>query len=1373
MDAKGGTITWHLTANDADFNAAMLRTRAEARRTGRAVDRDFGKGMKSARLSLEDFRRDLGRSAQLFRDFQIALRGFQMTSLIIGVATAGGAIIELVGALAAAAGAIYALPSVIASGIGAFATFKTAISGVGDAFKSVLKGDIEKLQEQLAKLSPEARGFVTSFANVNEAFKPIKDAVQEAFFQDLGKQMESVAKTTLPVLKIGMVDLATAMNGMAKEAARVAQEPFFQNMIADSLKTTADATDILTRAVEPLAQSLAGLVKIGQPYTIMLAEWIVDLSKSAAGYINSAEGQKQLTAAIDLGISALKRLGNLIGAVFDLFVALFKVSNKEGSSFLGTLTDLINKMTDWVNSAKGQELLIALFQATNTIFKELASTAGEFIVAILELVKAYNDLDGPIKDVITKLIVWSAIMSPLITYVSSMAASFKLVLYAGREVFQFLGVGLGALGVKFGKFSGLLNKLGSVSLLAGGRAGLGAVGSTIASIFAPLGKPEVLRGAASAALIGVSIIALAVGINQVSKMNFDLGKMILLGATVVAMSAVLSIVGKFTAQVIPGLIAAAAVAASLVILAGAIAVANRAIPSDIGSFAAKMANLAIAVTGMTVIVGILGALVSTGIGALVAGAGLATVIGLAAGLIAIAVAIGKVNKEVPNNIRAVKTKIEAIADIIAYIGKTNMGNLIANAVNAINIGLVATMVSNYTSIASNLNKIASIELNKEKIASKVKFIRDTVEYIGKSDGNSIFGQILSTVSNFIALVDVSIISKVVDVYYGIAKKLGEIQSIQLNKEAIASKIIFLVDTVKFISDMSPSGAIGGLTALINSFIQATTLTNIGKIVDTYYSIADKLNTIQDTKLNQEAIKAAIIKLTEVVKFITNMGGGSWYESLYMAINTGLNATAVENVGRVIKVYADIIGSLEKIKDMKLDIAAIRAKIAALTSIIKYVMDTKDGGGLFATIGNLFTGGSISDKQVGQVQSIINKMSEIANTVNRIPVLASDVYNRISTLRNIIYQIGQINEVANIGNKEYIVGMSQSILNKMSEMAGTILLIPIVGGDRIALIQTLRNAVWQVVQINEGVGDLALKAQIVSSATGMLRSLHEFATTLASLPNIGNQVSMIATLVGAVNQLAAGITANGQKLYISGSSLVTQLVNGIRSQLGSVTSAGLVIQSTLWNAIQSKMIDEYYQGAALAGKLIQGIRSNTAGAGAAGAALQGSMWHSIQAKMDDEYYQGRALANKLAEGIRAGSSGAYGAGANATQGFINGAYSKDVYSVGWQIASRFLQGLKDRGRQGSPWKETAQIGIFAGEGFLEGIMGQESGIVSAAESIADGVIGAFTKVNDFALGMETDFNVSSNLNTAGYSSELSPSAISDNGRDTVAGQGAVI
>ena len=71
----------------------------------------------------------------------------------------------------------------------------------------------------------------------------------------------------------------------------------------------------------------------------------------------------------------------------------------------------------------------------------------------------------------------------------------------------------------------------------------------------------------------------------------------------------------------------------------------------------------------------------------------------------------------------------------------------------------------------------------------------------------------------------------------------------------------------------------------------------------------------------------------------------------------------------------------------------------------------------------------------------------------------------------------------------------------------------------------------------------------------------------------------------------------------------------------------------------------------------------------------------------------------------------------------------MYSVGWQIASSFLQGLKDKGKQASPWKTTMESGRFAAQGLAEGINQEASNVVKAADALAGSVIDSFGAVND--------------------------------------------
>jgi phage-related protein len=444
MDSRGGKITWYLDADDSAFERTMRKVRSESRATGEAVDRDLARGTSRASLSLKDFRKDLSLSAQLFRDFQIALRGFQLNALIIGATAAGGAIIELSGALIAAGGAAIALPGILAPVAGAFGAVRVATSGLEDAFKALGKGDIDKLNEALKNLSPAARDFVKASGEIQKAFKPIQQAVQEQFFTGLGDQLREVAKVSLPTLRTGLLGVSAAMNTMAKEVARVSREPFFQGMIANTLQTTAESTNILTKAVDPLARALAGLVSIGLPYTNMLSDWLVRQANVASEYINSARGQEALTGAINLGISALQKLGGLLTSVTKLLVTLFKVSNQEGLSFIDTLTQIVDNVNAWAQTAEGQRQLTALFQAANTIIKELAETAGTFAKVLLTIVEGYNNLDGPLKEVVTQMLIWSALMGPLLSYISSQYASLKLVVLAGREVFQAFDKGIPA-----------------------------------------------------------------------------------------------------------------------------------------------------------------------------------------------------------------------------------------------------------------------------------------------------------------------------------------------------------------------------------------------------------------------------------------------------------------------------------------------------------------------------------------------------------------------------------------------------------------------------------------------------------------------------------------------------------------------------------------------------------------------------------------------------------------------------------------------------------------------------------------------------------------------------------------------------------------
>lgn len=298
-------------------------------------------------------------------------------------------------------------------------------------------------------LSANAKKFVLALKEVRDGFQPIKEFVQDNFFAGLDTAIREVASTSFPILKTGLGQIASAMNSVLKETARVVQQPFFTGAVSKSMAVTAQATNNLRGSVEPLARVFTDLVNIGNPYIIMMSDWIVKQLQLASSFTGSTEGQKKLNDAISLGVSAMQQIGGLIKEVTGLFLDLFKVSNEAGISFIGTITDIVKKMREYIATEEGQNRLKALFEVTNTVFRALADTVGVFVGAILQLIEAYNNLDDPMKKILTNVLVFSAIATPILTFVSALYSSLNLVVASVREGFQALAAVAKVVGINF------------------------------------------------------------------------------------------------------------------------------------------------------------------------------------------------------------------------------------------------------------------------------------------------------------------------------------------------------------------------------------------------------------------------------------------------------------------------------------------------------------------------------------------------------------------------------------------------------------------------------------------------------------------------------------------------------------------------------------------------------------------------------------------------------------------------------------------------------------------------------------------------------------------------------------------------------------
>ena len=816
--------------------------------------------------------------------------------------------------------------------------------------------------------------------------------------------------------------------------------------------------------------------------------------------------------------------------------------------------------------------------------------------------------------------------------------------------------------------------IAGVTTAMGGLAYLGKTLNINPADFLPIG----------AAAVAIAAVAGSLWLtNTAIPDNFGplIPKLVLMGVAVAAVAGLAYIIGNSTqvlAAIGLGLLAIVGISATIAIAAAAMWVANLAIPNDIDKFRDKLIAMGLAIGGFGILAGVVGALMATGIGAGILAAGLAAIIGIAGTMVLAALAIAEINNKVPENIDGVKNKIDLISQTLAYIAKSNMGNIISNTLQNLNIQPLKEIVKAYASIARDLMFISVIPIDSKAVSDKIILIKETVEYISKTDSDSPAGLMNQAVNNFINMFNTAFLGKVVSIYADIARNLNLIQNIDLQPAAIVDKVKLIQETIGYISKTGADSPAGMIVQTTNNFINSINVQIIGQVVNTYLNIAQTLNQLQNIELNTQAIIGKVTFIQDTINFVTQKGQ-SWYSALAQAVSAWANEKSTESASKILNIYSNLGDTLGKIADMNLDekrAGEVKNKVNILNDIVSTVLSGSGDGGLFGKIKAFFAGG-VDVASVENAKNIIVKLGELANAINYMPGINDSYKEKIPAVKSVISGIMGINTgFGDIANKEWIVGMATSIAYKLGEFANAA--------------NTIKT-----------VGDISSTLQNVSGA----------------ITQVLNAVSN--SLVSQVDTFFNGGQTLGQKV-----------IDGINSVLPQASQAGMSLQGNFWAGLQSKFQDEFYQGQALIGNVINGVNSRMGELNPLGTAAQSNFWWGLEGKLNDEFWQGRALTGKVIEGANSLQGEIKQSGIFAYQGFNSGVGQgwDSVYNIGRQMAARFLSGLRKEAGEHSPWKTTYQSGIFAGEGLAEGIEASQKGVLDTAYNLVDDVVGVFNNTN---------------------------------------------
>lgn len=381
-----------------------------------------------------------------------------------GLGAATGAAVALSAALAPAAGALVAMPGYMLATRAAALTLRVGMQGVGEAMAAVAEGDAKELEKALKDLSPAAREFVKASGGLMKEFDGVRKTVQEKLFTGLAAEMKGVSGNVLPPLKSGMVDVAGALNGAAKEAIVFSRTPLASGLVSKVFASSKKMIETLTPAIQPALTGVTKLAEAGLPLAERMAAWVANGAKAAGAFLSSAEGAAKLTAWVQKSGDTLAQLGR-IGKNFGTgLINTFSSAKFTGDGVLDTLEKLTAKFATWTGSAEGQSRMNEAFSLLLTILRSVVDVLPLFLGPLGAVLKLLTSMSPEMQEVVSKFLAFSLVavalgskLMPLLTGVKALTVASVA---AGASVFKF-GQGLLKGGAALGENAGAAAKAGA------------------------------------------------------------------------------------------------------------------------------------------------------------------------------------------------------------------------------------------------------------------------------------------------------------------------------------------------------------------------------------------------------------------------------------------------------------------------------------------------------------------------------------------------------------------------------------------------------------------------------------------------------------------------------------------------------------------------------------------------------------------------------------------------------------------------------------------------------------------------------------------------------------------------------------------------
>lgn len=430
------------------FPAAVRKGVADAgKNIERELERSLGRAEKNASRDGNRIGSATGKSfSDGLSDTLGSIAGIKLPTggfVVLGsaMAAAAASAVQLAAALAPAVGIVAGLPSVIGVAAAAMTTLNVATIGVGDAFESALTDDAEAFSAAMEGLAPNVQLAAQALRDLDPELEALRNSVQDAFFEGFDGVLNQLAETLLGPVTAGMVSVAESINGIITGLASVATSAEGVTFVNQSFEIMAG---ILERLQEPLTLLFSSLLSIGSAINEAFGEQagagLANLITQFAAFLEQAAASGAAVGWVTNALNVFQQIGDVLSPIVGILASIGQAATITGGNILGAFGTALQTFDDFLASAQGQDVLIGIFEALNTVgaafgavMQSIAPALPPIIEGISGILAAVAPLIGPLSQLV------SSILSALTPILGAVASAIQPIIGPLTTVVELLG----------------------------------------------------------------------------------------------------------------------------------------------------------------------------------------------------------------------------------------------------------------------------------------------------------------------------------------------------------------------------------------------------------------------------------------------------------------------------------------------------------------------------------------------------------------------------------------------------------------------------------------------------------------------------------------------------------------------------------------------------------------------------------------------------------------------------------------------------------------------------------------------------------------------------------------------------------------------